>query len=190
MATEEKNDNELEKIGDRQCCECQDCDYREECDCKTGEGETEDCGCCDDGGAYIGEMECIDLSSVCPVKLEHPLLTTNYTEIFHEEDPQFGAPHSFLVVPKEIQDKKENEITGYAGYVHFQEGPIKEYGVNGIANEDALVMVLVRLEGFQKTQFACEENAQAIEHIEAALKVLRERTNKRATRNVEGTSQV
>jgi len=51
-------------------------------------------------------------------------------------------------------------------------------------------MILLRLEGFQQTEFACEENAKAIEHIKNALKILRERTNKRRARNVEGTSNV
>lgn len=118
-------------------------------------------------------------------ELKHPLLTNNYTIITHEENPQFGAPHHF-----QVQVSPAAELAGHRGMmvkVDFQEGPIKEHGVNGIANEDALVMVLARLQGFQSTPYACEENAQAITHIEAALTVLRERTNKRVARNVEGT---
>jgi len=114
-------------------------------------------------------------------ELKHPLLTSKYTKISHEDEPQFGAPHHFQVTP----------VIATEGYtvvkVDFQEGPIKENGVNGIANEDALVMVLARLEGFQNTQYACAENEDAIFHIEAALKVLRSRTDKRVARNVEGT---
>jgi len=116
------------------------------------------------------------------VVLEHSLLTTNHTKVVHEENPLFGDPHHFKVVSVE---------TGrVCSTVDFQEGPVKENGVNGVMNEDLLVMVLTRLNGFQNTKFACKENADAITHIEDALKVLRERTNKRVARNVEGTSQV
>lgn len=119
-------------------------------------------------------------------RLMHPLLTENYTMILHEDDPKFGAPHHFEVYSTANKDRGKLSTVK----VDFQEGPIKENGVNGIANEDALVMVLTRLEGFQNTPFKCEENAEAILHIEAALKAMRARTNKRVARNVEGTSVV
>jgi hypothetical protein len=121
-------------------------------------------------------------------RLVHPLLTENNTFIVHEDEPKFGAPHHF-----QVQVNSSADLVKYRGMmtkVDFQEGPIKENGVNGIANEDALVMVLARLEGFQNTKYKCDENAKAISHIEEALKVLREHTNKRVERNVEGTSIV
>jgi hypothetical protein len=116
------------------------------------------------------------------MELKHSLLTNNYTRIIHEEEPQFGAPHHFQIISMQNASK--------IGQVDFQEGPIKENGVNGIANEDALIMVLSRLEGFQGTKFKCDENAEAISHIEAALLALRRRTNKRIERKVEGTLKV
>jgi hypothetical protein len=75
-------------------------------------------------------------------------------------------------------------------HVDFQEGPCKENGVNGVANEDLLHMVLVRLNGFQNTPYACKENAMAIARIEEALMWLRYRTESRAQNNTLGTSKI
>lgn len=74
--------------------------------------------------------------------------------------------------------------------IHFQQGPVKEDGVNGVHNEDLLLMVLARLQGFQKSPYACRENACAITKIEEAVMWLRKRTNDRKARNVEGTNTV
>lgn len=73
--------------------------------------------------------------------------------------------------------------------LHFQNGPIKEAGVNGITNETLLTIVLDRLRGFQGGRFACEANERAYVHLEEALTVLKERTRDRVARGVEGTHQ-
>lgn len=67
---------------------------------------------------------------------------------------------------------------------------IKENGVNGVANEDLLVMVIRRLQGFQESEFKCRENAMAITKLEEALLWLRKRTMGRENRGVEGTHTV
>lgn len=69
-------------------------------------------------------------------------------------------------------------------------GAIKEHGVNGVANEDLIVMVIDRLNSFQESQFKCRENAIAITKLEEALLWLRKRTTDRERRNVEGTHNV
>src|SRR5690242_14276853 len=43
--------------------------------------------------------------------------------------------------------------------VLFQNGPIKENGVNGITQEALLAIVIDRLRSFQAGQFSCRENA-------------------------------
>lgn len=125
------------------------------------------------------------------VVLEHDLLTQNYTMVIHEQPFKFNAPHHFKVIvahPETEGDHKgQNRVVGI---VDFQEGPIKENGVNGVANEDLLGMVLCRLENFQKSEYKCRENACAITKIEEALMWLRKRTNSRVKRGVEGTSKV
>lgn len=74
--------------------------------------------------------------------------------------------------------------------IDFQCGPIKECGVNGVNNEDLLLMVLARLQAFQNTDFKCRENACAITKIEEALMWLRKRTTGCEMRNVEGNHTV
>lgn len=106
-------------------------------------------------------------------------LTSKYTTVYVETDFQFNAPHNFKVVKSDDNEQIAD--------IHFQEGPIKECGVNGVCNEDLLNMVLCRLEHFQKSEFKCDENANAIIYLKSALYELRQRTNKREERGVEGT---
>lgn len=112
-------------------------------------------------------------------KLEHDLLTSKYTEVYHEEDFNFNAPHTFNYGIAETGE--------LLGTIHFQEGPIKENGVNGVCNEDLIAMVICRLEHFQESEYACRENALAITKLEEALLWLRKRTMGREKRGVEGT---
>jgi hypothetical protein len=122
--------------------------------------------------------------------LKHDLLTNKYTEVWHEKEFNFNAPHTFSVVTSErFPDKDgEGEHVELLQKVHFQEGPIKEDGVNGVNNEDLIAMVICRLEHFQKSEFSCRENALAITKLEEALLWLRKRTMGREQRGVEGTN--
>lgn len=72
--------------------------------------------------------------------------------------------------------------------IEFQKGPIGEVGVNGISNETLLAIVEDRLDGFQRTPFACTENANALVAIRQALANLHQRTRSRMARGVEGTN--
>lgn len=74
--------------------------------------------------------------------------------------------------------------------LEFQNGPIGEVGVNGITNEVLLAIVIDRLEGFQSSKWACEENARALSNLNLALAELEYRTKKREARGVEGTHTV
>lgn len=109
------------------------------------------------------------------------LNTAKYTAIYHEDDPKFNAPHHFVIC-----DGAER----WQMKIDMQEGPIKECGVNGCCNEDLLNIVKTRLEGFQNSEFACRENAEALTKLEEALLWLHHRTNKRVARGVEGTHTV
>jgi hypothetical protein len=71
----------------------------------------------------------------------------------------------------------------------FQNGPIKEAGVNGITQEALLAIVIDRLRSFQGGPFSCRENAIALTHCEEALMWLQRRTVARIKRGVEGTSE-
>jgi len=113
-------------------------------------------------------------------KLQHYLLTSKYTEVYHEENFKFNAPHYFEVLEANVPKSRK------LATINFQEGAIKEVGVNGVNNEDLISMVICRLEHFQKSDFACRENALAITKLEEALLWLRKRTMGRENRGVEG----
>lgn len=114
-------------------------------------------------------------------ELNHDLLTTKYTEVYHEnpEDMKYNAPNRFSV-------STTKEPSDILADIHFQEGAIKEHGVNGVCNEDLIAMVICRLEHFQKSEFSCRDNAVAITKLEEAMLWLRKRTMGREKRGVEG----
>ena len=108
-----------------------------------------------------------------------------------DEPGQGGANHSY-------------EITGFNAIKHpgleeldhvdrtkilFQNGPIKEFGVNGVSQEALLAVVIDRLRSFQAGPFACQPNEEALEHCEQAMYYLQTRTRNRIARGVEGTNQ-
>lgn len=111
-------------------------------------------------------------------ELKMPLLTQKYTRVLVEENYQYNAPHNFAV---------ENKEGKMLCNIHFQEGPIKDCGINGVCNEDLINMVVCRLQHFQESEFKCRENALAITKLEEALLWLRARTMAREKRGVEGT---
>lgn len=148
-------------------------------------------------------------------ELKRDLLTNKYTKVFCEDENEqsFNAPHTFIVkkanynlvcgnkkcvyqycpysTPEECSDFVVKEDTEeILGKIHFQEGPIKECGVNGVCNEDLINIVIERLESFQKSEFNCRENEMAITKLEEALLWLRKRTMARERRGVEGTHTV
>lgn len=74
------------------------------------------------------------------------------------------------------------------GEISFQNGPVKESGINGLQNEDLLAIVADRLEGFQTGDFPSSENALALDRVLGAMSALESRTRQREIRGVEGTS--
>ena len=116
------------------------------------------------------------------MEVRNSQFTQKYTKVFCEDDWKYNAPHHFVV--------KRSDNGEILSRVDFQEGPIKEVGVNGVANEDLLLMVVSRLEGFQKSEYRCIENQEAINSILDAVSSLRSRTQSRIDRGVEGTSTI
>lgn len=70
--------------------------------------------------------------------------------------------------------------------LEFQNGPVKETGLNGISNEALLAVVAHRLECFQAGKFASEDNGDALGFTKSALTSLKKRTLKRVQQGVEG----
>jgi hypothetical protein len=84
----------------------------------------------------------------------------------------------------------ENTESGPYCRIEFQNGPIKEVGVNGISNEALLAIVRDRLEGFQSGPYACVANAIALAAVIKAMESLHSRTKERVERGVEGTHTI
>lgn len=105
-----------------------------------------------------------------------------------------GANHRYEITGFDTEGNPSNAVNGYkASYsrelVLFQNGPIKEAGVNGVTQEALLAIVIDRLRSFQAGPFACRENAIALTKTEEALMWLQRRTIARIKRGVEGTHE-
>jgi len=94
--------------------------------------------------------------------------------------PTFNAHHYYRVKFVDRNDTiKQHDI-------RFQEGPVKEHGVNGITEEILLNIILDRYESFQNSEFKCQENEDSIYHLKYLLDKIKERKEKRIARDVEG----
>lgn len=80
----------------------------------------------------------------------------------------------------------ENEPPGFE--VRFHTGPM-DRGVNGITNEVLLAILEDRIASFQSGEFACDENAKALEAVRQAQQWLQIRTQRRIAQGVEGTHE-
>lgn len=102
-----------------------------------------------------------------------------------DEPGSGGAHHSYLISwPGQFNPWKCEGV-----HILFQNGPIKENGVNGLTQEALLAVVAHRLECFQAGPYACESNASALVHVLRALEILKDRTRERQARGVEGTHE-
>ena len=100
-----------------------------------------------------------------------------------------GAHHRYRIDGPSRRVAGVGTIPNFRCDVRFQNGPIKEAGINGVTNEALLAIVADRLGCFQSGPFACDENQEALGFVKAAMAVLKSRTEKRLARGVEGTHQ-
>lgn len=118
--------------------------------------------------------------------------TKKYTEVVAMDERGQGNANHHYEISIVDPDKSGNE-NGFCTNRHiilFQNGPIKETGVNGIHNEDLIAIVIDRLKGFELGEYACSENATAIKSLENALFELSCRTKEREACGVEGTHTI
>lgn len=110
-----------------------------------------------------------------------------------DEPGQGGACHEYVMDliadPDPGTPKISEHAKRWSQQISFQNGPIKEYGVNGVSQEALLAILIDRLRSFQAGPFACRENAIALTDLENALMWLQKRTRDRLARGVEGTNQ-
>jgi len=105
-----------------------------------------------------------------------------------DEPGQGNACHEYQI-RKFVKNEEDATADVELCNIQFQNGPVGEFGVNGISNEALLAIVEDRLLGFQSGQFACRENAIALTKIQEAMMWLQKRTLDRIRRGVEGTNQ-
>ena len=113
------------------------------------------------------------------IRLSGHLDRHHLTDVYREKETSFNAPHNYEV--------RSSDFGELLNIIHFQEGPIDEVGINGVMNENLIVMVMDRLEHFQDSEYACEENELALKHLDLALEAMNKRTIDRIDRGVEGT---
>lgn len=83
--------------------------------------------------------------------------------------------------------------TGKGFTISWQHGPLGQVGTparrepNGAFVEDVIQAVIGRIDFYQRSPFACVENAQALEALRLAAEYLDHRTKARVARQVEGT---
>lgn len=102
-----------------------------------------------------------------------------------------GAYHDYAVVMTRCGVTRDGFQVGgliTSAKIEFQKGPRTDPSARmGVLDCDLLEIVRDRLTAFQAGPYACEENAQALAHIELALLWMNKRVEDRAKRNVLGT---
>lgn len=71
--------------------------------------------------------------------------------------------------------------------LQLQTGTIPEAGNNGFTIENLIEIAKLRIEKYNRGEYVCEENNQALDFLTLALEALERRTKNRTDRGVEGT---
>lgn len=113
--------------------------------------------------------------------IERIVFKTENTTVVALDQPTHGnACHLY-----EIRDP----MGGVLGSLHFQEGPIKEAGINGVQHAELLAILRDRLDGFQAGPFASGTNDVTRGFVDAALASDATRTRLRTAAGTEGTNK-
>lgn len=135
----------------------------------------------------------------------HKLITIQKSEklntVYATDEPgPGGANHTYIICRNdklhriEYHDERPVEIhaepKAILTTIQMQCGPRKNpESAHGILDTDLLEIVRDRLKAFQNGNFACDENAHALSHIEEALLWMNKRVEDRIERNVLGTNE-
>lgn len=104
--------------------------------------------------------------------------------------PPEGQPADLSdpLAPVPVEDRRGTQTPDVTKTVIlFQNGPIQEFGVNGLTNEAMIAIVIDRMRAFQAGPFKSNQNLYALSDLESALGHLQARTRDRIKRKVEGT---
>lgn len=106
---------------------------------------------------------------------------------FVDDSNPGGGCTKYQIKGFDTSTNKATDKTSKTTSIVFQNGNPAEVGVNGVTIESLLAIIEHKLEAFQSGPFACHENGVALQSIQAAQFWLKERTNQRKERGVEGT---
>lgn len=100
-----------------------------------------------------------------------------------------GAHHRYVIGGFDLMSNPASlpDVNQHTCTLVFQQGAVKQVGVNGVTHEALLAVVIDRLEAFQAGPYACSENALALDGLRIALKSLKSRTARRTGQGIEGT---
>ncbi len=132
-----------------------------------------------------------------PTIRELEIGTQMFTKVIALDEPSNGgASHLYVTIPAGFDLTDANNAipavvrNNAICEIHFQQGPTKEVGLNGVHHDDLLAMIIDRIQGFQSGDFKCRENAIAITKLEEAKHWLDHRANNRKKRGVLSTSKI
>ena len=95
--------------------------------------------------------------------LENNIYDGEHTKIFCDRPKEKGDIPNYF----QVRNAKTDDIVSE---IYFQEGSVKDVGLNGISNEDVLYMVMERLKLSQKSSNNINESIiDAIAHISLAI---------------------
>lgn len=104
--------------------------------------------------------------------------------IYAIDKPGAGGANHLYRVQANVPDTEDIPFV----LIQFQQGARKDpESIHGLIDSDLLEIVRDRLVAFQNGEFACEYNAEALTHIEAALKSMNNRVEDRINRKILGT---
>lgn len=94
----------------------------------------------------------------------------------------------------DAEGRPDGGVTWGDGFtITWQKGPLGRGENRAIPNgafvENIINAAIGRIEFYQAGQFACDENAEALQHLIDARDALRSRTANREARGVEGTHE-
>ena len=106
--------------------------------------------------------------------------------VYAVDEPGNGGANYEYMISGVISETPVRKTFGET--IKFQNGARKDQNaIHGILDTDLLEIVRDRLKGFQSGEFATDDNAKALEHIEIALMYMNKRVMDRYERNVLGT---
>jgi len=87
-----------------------------------------------------------------------------------------------------VIDHGKDKKSSYAGELWFQNGPIKEHGVNGVQIKDVIDMLVNRLKDLD-LKYPSKYNQKTIKYLLLAQLEQDKRTSDREKRGVEGENK-